>query len=266
LGVSRLVEMVRIRKAARDCPNYPLSAEKCIKKALSVWCDQTYVSWSGGRCSTVVLFLALKIKPNIRVIFNDTGVEFPETYQFIEQISKEWNLNLRILKPKVNFFRDIIPVYGYPMLRGQYKDDSKSKDGKPMCCQLLKEEPLLRARIKCTITGIRVAESRMRMFAISRMGQYYKARTLKRWQYHPIAFWSTERLLKFIAKNNIPENKVYEMGQERCGCWPCTGYIGWRESIKKSHPRMYKFLKKQKGEPTLWEWMENYDCVQGMRV
>lgn len=260
--VPRTIEMARIKKALRDCPTPVLSAAECIKKALDYWGPyHTYVSWSGGRCSTVVLYLALKVKPDIRVLFNDTGVEFPETYEFIDRLTDEWNLNLSVLKPTTTFWK-CVKEYGFPMLRGQYKDDSKSKDGRPMCCQLLKEDPLLKARIKCTITGIRIAESRMRMFAISQHGQFYKAKTLKRWQYHPIAFWSTLRLLQFVKKHEIPMNKVYDLGHERCGCWPCTGYIGWREQLEPTHPKMYQFLMKQKGEPTLWEYMDREGCRQ----
>lgn len=258
-----LVEHARIRKAMRDCPTPILSPLACIRKARESWGPyHTWVSWSGGRCSTVILHKALQVDPNIRVLFNDTGVEFPETYEFIDKIRKLWNVKLTILKPKTTFWK-IVKEYGFPMLRGQYKDNSRSKDGRPMCCQLLKEQPLLDARIKCTITGIRVAESRMRMFAIAQWGQYYKASTLKRWQYHPIAFWSTNKLLAYIKKHQIPVNKVYEMGQERCGCWPCTGYIGWRESIAKSHPKLHRFLMKQKGEPTLWEYADIESCRQG---
>jgi len=258
------VEAARINKALRDCPTPILEPKKCIRKALDQWGPyHTWLSWSGGRCSTVVLHLALQVDPNIKVLFNDTGVEFPETYRFVKYLTEEWNLNLTTLKPETTFWK-IVDVYGFPMLRGQYKDNSKSKDGRPMCCQILKEEPLLKARIKCTITGIRVAESRMRMFAVAQRGQYYRAKTLKRWQYHPIAFWSTEKLLAYVKEHELPMNKVYEMGQERCGCWPCTGYIGWRTSLVKSHPRMHRFLMKAKGEPTLWEYQDNEGCRQGV--
>jgi len=255
------IEAARIRKALRDCPTPVLSPVNCIKKARDTWGPyHTWVAWSGGRCSTAVLHMALQVDPNIKVLFNDTGVEFPETYQFIKELTKDWNINLTTLKPKTTFWK-VVKEYGFPMLRGQYKNTSRSKDGRPMCCQFLKEEPLIRARIKCTITGIRACESRMRTFAIAQQGQYYKAKTLNRWQFHPIAFWSTKELLDYIAANKIPSNKIYTMGHDRCGCWPCTGYIGWREHLAKSHPKMYRFLMKQKGEPTLWEYADLEGCL-----
>lgn len=51
------------------------------------------------------------------------------------------------------------------------------------------------------------------------------------------------------------------MGHERCGCWTCTGYISWQESIRESHPKLYRFLSKQTGQPTLWEFLENETCI-----
>lgn len=257
------MESARIIKAMRDSPTGVLSPEECIRKALTDFPEDATVSWSGGRCSTAVLYLAREIKPDVKVIFNDTGVEFPETYAFIKKISKAWNLNFEVLKPR-RIFWDIVKEYGFPMLRGQYKDDSKSKDGRPMCCQFLKEEPILRARIGCCLTGIRVCESRMRMFAVAQRGQYYYAKTLKRWNFHPIAFWNTQDLLDFHKKNNIPQNAVYAKGQSRCGCWPCTGFIGWKKQLNSTNSRMYRLVARMKGEPTLWEYYDDESCQQGI--
>lgn len=257
--ISPLVEEARITKAKRDCPTPLLTPEDCIKKALEEY--NSTMSWSGGRCSTAVLFLTLLQNPDVRVIFNDTGVEFPETYAFVDKIKDEWNVNLEILKPKTTFWA-VVEEYGFPMIRGKYYRDSKSKDGRPKCCTLLKEEPLKRAKISSTITGIRVAESRMRMFGVGQYGQYYYAKTLDMWKFHPIAFWSTEKLLKFHEENRIPQNEVYAKGQFRCGCWPCTGYLTWKDEISKSHPKMYRVLAKMVGEPTLWEYQDLEGCRQ----
>lgn len=249
------VEMPRINFAERNCPTPIYEAHELIEKALKEQ-PESAVSWSGGKCSTVVLHMALQIKPNILVDFNDTGVEFPETYEFIDYIVDEWGVNLIRLKPKTTFWK-CVEKWGFPMLRGKYdKRTSLSKDGRPMCCQLLKEAPLLEAGIPSTITGLRVAESRMRTFGIAQRGQFYYAKTLKRWNWHPIAFWTEEQVWKYHHEHHIPHNKIYNMGHFRCGCWPCTGYLLWQKYLSISHPAMYKALMKKKGTPTLWEYDE----------
>lgn len=262
------VEAARIRKARRDCPTPILEAEDCIRKVLTEY-NRPVVSWSGGKCSTVVLHMALQQDPDVRVVFNDTGVEFPETLAFVERLRDEWSLNLKVLKPRTTFW-EVVEKYGFPMLRGQYEDNSKDKSGRPVCCQLLKEEPMWRRRIRVAITGIRVAESRMRMFGVSQYGQYYYAKKLGRWQFHPIAFWTTDQVWDYHEKNGIPHNEIYDKGHDRCGCWPCTGYVTWREALRRSHPGMYeklnRMVKRMEGEPTLWEYQDVEGCRQEAKV
>lgn len=260
------LEQGRIKKCVRDCPTTILSPKEVIMEALMRHGDDVVMSWSGGRCSTAALYIATQIDPDIRVNFTNTGVEFPETLEFVEMLTDEWSLNLEVLKPETTFWESV-KQYGWPMIRRSWKTAKNYKQlyktGRPMCCLLLKEEPLKRAGIVASITGIRACESRMRMFTIAQRGQYYWVKTYKRYHYHPIALWPTEQLLKFHEEHEIPQNKVYEMGQERCGCWPCTGYIGWRESLNTSHHEMYLTLMRMKGEPTLWEYMDQEGCQQG---
>ncbi len=52
-----------------------------------------YVSWSGGKDSTAVVHLAANIAPDIPVVFFDSGLEFPETYTYLEQLAERWQLN-----------------------------------------------------------------------------------------------------------------------------------------------------------------------------
>jgi len=44
--------------------------------------DRVAVCWSGGRCSTTVLWMALQLKPDVMVFHTDHGVHFPETREF----------------------------------------------------------------------------------------------------------------------------------------------------------------------------------------
>ena len=48
--------------------------------------DSTYVSFSGGKDSTVLLDLVRRINPNIPAVFSNTGLEYPEIQAFDKQI------------------------------------------------------------------------------------------------------------------------------------------------------------------------------------
>ena len=56
-----------------------------------------YVAYSGGKDSTVVLDLARRADPNVPVCFFDSGLEFPETLAYIDELTARWNLNLHVI-------------------------------------------------------------------------------------------------------------------------------------------------------------------------
>ena len=82
--------------------------------------DKVYISFSGGKDSTVLLDLVRQVNSNIPAVFIDTGLEYPETKEFVNSID-----NVTILRPKMSF-KQVIEKYGYPMVskeQANYLDD-----------------------------------------------------------------------------------------------------------------------------------------------
>lgn len=78
----------------------------------------------GGKNSTVLLHLVIQQAPNIPVIYNDTGVEFPETREFVEKTKQDWKLNLHIARPEPGVsFWDISERLGWPLLGKEQSDN-----------------------------------------------------------------------------------------------------------------------------------------------
>ncbi len=75
--------------------------------------DKVGVAFSGGKDSQVVLYLAWQTKPEVPVVFNNTGVEYPETVRFVQEISALWQLNITITKPEKGFWQ-CVEEYGFP--------------------------------------------------------------------------------------------------------------------------------------------------------
>lgn len=56
-----------------------------------------FVAWSGGKDSTVVVDLARQVDPNVPVVFYDSGLQFPETLQYLEGLALAWRLNFEVI-------------------------------------------------------------------------------------------------------------------------------------------------------------------------
>lgn len=74
--------------------------------------DGVYISFSGGKDSTVLLDLVRNRfgYKNVPAVFVDTGLEYPEIRQFVKSFD-----NVEWLKPKMNF-KQVIAKYGYPFI------------------------------------------------------------------------------------------------------------------------------------------------------
>jgi len=72
--------------------------------------DNVYVSFSGGKDSTILLHIVRELYPDMKAVFVDTGLEFPEIRDFVKTVD-----NVEWIKPKMAF-KDVIINYGYPMI------------------------------------------------------------------------------------------------------------------------------------------------------
>ena len=82
--------------------------------------DGVYVSFSGGKDSTVLLHLVREMYPEIPAVFIDTGLEYPEIREFVKTFD-----NVEWVRPKMNF-KQVIKTYGYPFIS---KEVSNCVDG-----------------------------------------------------------------------------------------------------------------------------------------
>ena len=94
--------------------------EYCLK-----YDNQVYVSFSGGKDSTVLLDIVRRVNPNIPAVFIDTGLEYPEIREFVKTIP-----NVIWLKPEMNF-RKVIQTYGYPIISKEVAEKIYNSRQKP---------------------------------------------------------------------------------------------------------------------------------------
>lgn len=69
-----------------------------------------YISFSGGKDSTVLLHIAREIYPELEAVFVNTGLEYPEIQKFAMSFP-----NVKVVYPKKTF-KQVMAEYGYPLI------------------------------------------------------------------------------------------------------------------------------------------------------
>lgn len=72
-----------------------------------------FVSWSGGKDSTVVVDLARQVDPNVPVVFFDSGLQFPETVQYLEDTARAWRLNFTVVPAEPDLLTVMVALGGF---------------------------------------------------------------------------------------------------------------------------------------------------------
>ena len=257
------------------------------KKRITDWYNHfagdVYVSFSGGKDSTVLLHIARELYPNIEAVFCDTGLEFPEIKDFVKTID-----NVTYLKPKMGF-KDVLEKFGFPLIskeQSQYiyqyrhaKDDRTrdlrikgDKNGNfrisnkwiklihapfmvsDKCCDVMKKDPFKRYEKKSNkkpIIGIMASESFLREQQYTEHG--CNAFNLKRPTSKPLSFWNDEDVWQYLKINNVPYSKIYDMGYKRTGCMFCLFGIHLEnepnrfQKMQKTHPKIHEFCLNKLG-------------------
>lgn len=86
---------VRHLQGLRRCPRDLHQLRQRIGNHLDQ--HEGYLAFSGGKDSLVVLHLTIQVRPNTPVVFFDSGLEFPETYAYLEQLVDQWGIRLQVI-------------------------------------------------------------------------------------------------------------------------------------------------------------------------
>lgn len=208
-----------------------------------------YVSFSGGKDSTVLLHLVRSEFPEVEAVFVNTGLEYPEIQQFVKTFD-----NVTILRPKMRF-DEVIKKYGYPIISKvvsdaiyqtrkniqQGKTDTirykqlhgifSNKDGQSaslfdkskwqpllysdipisdMCCAVMKKQP---TKNYTSRTGKKPIIAQLACESQKRTMAWLNSGCngfdLKHPQSNPMAFWTEQDVLQYIKENNIQIASVY---------------------------------------------------------
>lgn len=108
----------------RQMQSLPLEAkiimtERRIRDWIDYWNGDVYVSFSGGKDSTVLKHIVDQMGYDIPAVFVNTGLEYPEIQNFVREIKAGkydcFNSNIEIIRPEMRF-DEVVQKYGYPVI------------------------------------------------------------------------------------------------------------------------------------------------------
>jgi len=189
-------------------------------EALIAWAFSEY----GGRAGIVTSFqntgcvmidMASRVAPGLRVLTVDTLRLPDETYAFMDTIEERYGLVIERFQPDPERVARMIDQHGEYLFF-----DSKPKQ--EYCCRIRKVEPNQRAleTIDVWITGLRRDQSESRK-------EVDKASVITQGNHRiiklaPLVDWTEEQVREYLFKNEVPYNPLYDMGYTSIGCKICT--------------------------------------------
>ena len=216
-----------------------------------------YVSFSGGKDSTVLLHIVRKMYPNVEAVFVNTGLEYPEIQRFVKTFD-----NVTVLYPEMGF-KEVISTYGYPLLsksiankiessRRGLKWAEKYLDGtattrngmlsvynvkkykplvdvdfniSPKCCYVMKKKPIhkyekLSGKVPLIATMASESKSRLSSWLLTGCNSFDGKNAMSR----PMSFWTEQDVLEYIRRNDIKIASVYGdiFTEQSKSCKLCT--------------------------------------------
>lgn len=163
-------------------------------------CKKPYLSWSGGKDSTVMLYLTLKEKPDIEVIYFDADSCLPDGWEYMMRLVDEWNLNFRVMKT-----RPILDVFA------EYGIDHPGIDYRTMKATVYEPvKQLCSEGYDGSLIGIRAQESSGRRWGAKKYGELFWAKGYQMWECWPMLHWKTEELWLYIDHFRIPYHPAYD--------------------------------------------------------
>ncbi|MDY6152774.1 MAG: phosphoadenosine phosphosulfate reductase family protein [Terrisporobacter sp.] len=243
--------------------NYPLwmKVEKTklrIQEWYEYWDGQVYVSYSGGKDSTVLLHIVRQLYPDVPAVFCNTGTEYPELQSVVRKQE-----NLVILRPNMPF-KQILEERGYPVVSKDVSDcvkrarkniaegktdtvrvrqirglceGSRFNKGKweflldaPFkisadCCDELKKKPFKKYEKETNrkpMIATMATESQTREAVYLKTG--CNAFDSKRPKSTPLGFWTEQDVLQYIYENELEIPSVYgDIIKDENGLFMTTG-------------------------------------------
>ncbi len=187
------------------------TAVQVVESALREFGPSVAILTSFQREGVVILDMVMKAAPNTPVLTIDTGRLPQATFRMIDAIEQRYSIRVEHIRPDPAEVASMVATQGIDLFRDSYAQ-------RVLCCQVRKVRPLAKrlSTVAAFFAGLRrsQSESRADIEVIDRSSSPVKI--------CPLADWSHNDVLSYIAANQLPEHPLYAAGYTSIGCDPCT--------------------------------------------
>ena len=190
------------------------SAEEVLAWALERFHPRLGLANSLQTEDMVVLDLAWRINPQVRIFTLDTGRLHQETYDMMDRVRQQYGIQLEVLFPDAAETESLVRSKGLNLFYD-------SVENRHACCGVRKVNPLRRflSGVDAWVTGLRREQwaSRTQVAKVeldAGNGGIVKL--------NPIADWTQEQLDDYVREHDVPSHDLYAQGFTSIGCLPCT--------------------------------------------
>lgn len=185
-----------------------------LRWAIARFGDRLAVVTSFQAEGMVLLDMAWRIDPAIRVVTVDTGRLHQETYDLIDRVRERYQIPIAVSSPDAAALEPFVQAHGVnPFYR--------SVDHRFRCCEIRKVEPLARALagFDAWVSGRRRGQTATRRAMRKVEIDHAHPGLIK---LNPLADWTDEQVWAYTRAHDVPYNALYDQGYTSIGCAPCT--------------------------------------------
>lgn len=162
----------------------------------------------------VLVDMFAKTDPGARIFTLDTGRLHSHTYDVMDRTREKYGISIEVLFPDTAQVEEMVRDHGVNLFY-------KSVANRRLCCQVRKTNPLngYLKTLDAWITSIRADQTEQRSDSSRFEVDYLHGKMLK---INPILDWTVDQVWNYVRKNDVPYNKLHDMGYPSIGCAPCT--------------------------------------------
>lgn len=178
--------------------------------AYEMYDEQLIYSCSFGIEGIVLIDLISKVNPTAKIVFLDTELHFPETYELIKTVKQKYpGLRIEMIKPDLSVEE-----------QAEQFGDELWKRQPDRCCYMRKVLPLRKTLLKSTawLSGLRREQSPTR----KNTNFINKDETFQSIKICPLIHWSWKDIWNYVKEHQLQYNPLHDQGYPSIGCWPCT--------------------------------------------